>query len=297
MMRSLLVALALLCLSGPESARADQPLLQPGDTLALVGGTFIERMQAVPALEAELQGRRPDWKLRLRNLGWSGDDVHGFARKVFETDPEKGFERLHRDLDLAAPSVVLIAYGFAEASNGEAAVQRFEPGLRRLVQSMIDRQRRVILMQPFALPGIRTPGYADWIAACSAAIDRVGQELGVPVVKVSCDAFTADGLLPSSAGYQAIARQLAGALLGDASRAGAAATDEQLASLIRSKDELFFHRHRPQNETYLFLFRKHEQGNNAVELPQFDPLVDQLDQQIWQRAQQLTVAAGPDSTQ
>jgi lysophospholipase L1-like esterase len=297
MLRLLLVALALLCLNGRGSARADQPLLQPGDTLALVGGTFVERMQAVPALEAELQGRRPDWKLRLRNLGWSGDDVHGFARKVFETDPEKGFERLHRDLDLAAPSVVLIAYGFAEASNGAAAVQRFEPGLRRLAQSMLDRQRRVILMQPFALPGIRTPGYADSIAACAAAVERVGQDLGVPVVNVSCDAFTGDGLLPSPAGYQAIARQLAGALLGDASRGGAAAADEQLAGLIRSKDELFFHRHRPQNETYLFLFRKHEQGNNAVELPQFDPLVDQLDQQIWQRAQQLTVAAGPGSTQ
>ena len=297
MSRLLFIAVALLCISGRGSAVADPPLLQPGDTLALVGGTFIERMQAVPALEAELQGRRPDWKLRLRNLGWSGDDVHGFARKVFETDPEKGFERLHRDLDLAAPSVVLIAYGFAEASNGAAAVERFEPGLLRLAKSMLDRQRRVILMQPFALPGIRTPGYADWIAACSAAVDRVGKQLGVPVVAVTCEQFTGDGLLPSPAGYQAIARQLAGALLGDASRAGGAATDEQLASLIRSKDELFFHRHRPQNETYLFLFRKHEQGNNAVELPQFDPLVDELDQRIWQRAQQLTVSPAPAAAQ
>ncbi len=152
-------------------------------------------------------------------------------------------------------------------------------------------------MQPFALPGIRTPGYADWISACSAAVDRLGKEMGVPVVSVSCQDFTSDGLLPSPAGYQAIARQLAGTLVGDGNRGGAAAGDEQLASLIQSKDELFFHRHRPQNETYLFLFRKHEQGNNAVELPQFDPLVEQLDQQIWQRAQQLTLAAGPGSAQ
>src|SRR5688572_23552068 len=126
MSRLFLITVILLCISGSRSAAADQPLLQPGDTVALVGGTLIERMQSVPALEAELQGRRPHWKLRLRNLGWSGDDVHGFARKVFETNPEKGFERLHRDLDLAAPSVVLIAYGFAEASNGAAAVERFK---------------------------------------------------------------------------------------------------------------------------------------------------------------------------
>ena len=46
-----------------------------------------------------------------------------------------------------------------------------------------------------------------------------------------------------------------------------------LRHTVHEKNELFFHRWRPQNETYLFLFRKHEQGNNAVEIPKFDPLV------------------------
>ncbi len=43
--------------------------------------------------------------------------------------------------------------------------------------------------------------------------------------------------------------------------------------MINAKNELYFHRWRPQNETYLFGFRKHEQGNNAREIPLFDPLV------------------------
>ncbi|GIW91278.1 MAG: hypothetical protein KatS3mg109_1710 [Pirellulaceae bacterium] len=55
---------------------------------------------------------------------------------------------------------------------------------------------------------------------------------------------------------------------------------EQLRQLIRRKNELYFHRYRPQNETYLFLFRKHEQGNNAVEIPQFDPLIADLEARI-----------------
>ena len=63
-------------------------------------------------------------------------------------------------------------------------------------------------------------------------------------------------------------------------RRGGADQVEQLREAIRQKNELFFHRYRPQNETYLFLFRKHEQGNNAVEVPQFDPLVEKLEQQI-----------------
>ena len=48
---------------------------------------------------------------------------------------------------------------------------------------------------------------------------------------------------------------------------------QRLRELVVAKNKLYFHRYRPQNETYLFLFRKREQGNNAVEIPQFDPLV------------------------
>jgi lysophospholipase L1-like esterase len=55
---------------------------------------------------------------------------------------------------------------------------------------------------------------------------------------------------------------------------------EKLRAAINRKNELFFHRWRPQNNTYLFLFRKHEQGNNAVEIPQFDPLVAEQEQII-----------------
>lgn len=55
---------------------------------------------------------------------------------------------------------------------------------------------------------------------------------------------------------------------------------DKLRALINKKNELYFHRWRPQNETYLFGFRKHEQGNNAIEIPQFDPLVAELEAQI-----------------
>ena len=48
---------------------------------------------------------------------------------------------------------------------------------------------------------------------------------------------------------------------------------EQLRREIVAKNLLYFHRWRPQNETYLLGFRKHEQGQNAIEIPQFDPLV------------------------
>lgn len=55
---------------------------------------------------------------------------------------------------------------------------------------------------------------------------------------------------------------------------------ETLRKTIHYKNELWFHRHRPQNETYLFLFRKHEQGRNAAEIPQFDPLIEAEEKKI-----------------
>lgn len=50
---------------------------------------------------------------------------------------------------------------------------------------------------------------------------------------------------------------------------------ENLKNAILRKNELFFHRWRPQNVTYLFGFRKHEQGQNAKEVAEFEPLVQE----------------------
>ena len=55
---------------------------------------------------------------------------------------------------------------------------------------------------------------------------------------------------------------------------------ERLRQTVIAKDLLYFYRWRPQNETYLFGFRKHEQGNNAREIPLFDPLVEEKEQEI-----------------
>ncbi|WP_146115576.1 MULTISPECIES: SGNH/GDSL hydrolase family protein [Pirellulaceae] len=66
------------------------------------------------------------------------------------------------------------------------------------------------------------------------------------------------------------------------------AKTKQLHQAILRKNQLFFDRFRPQNETYLYLFRKHEQGNNAVEIPQFDPLIEEQDKKIFELKQPVT---------
>lgn len=55
---------------------------------------------------------------------------------------------------------------------------------------------------------------------------------------------------------------------------------EELRRRIREKSQLFFYRWRPQNWTYLYGFRKYEQGQNAKETPMFDPLIAEEEHRI-----------------
>jgi lysophospholipase L1-like esterase len=55
---------------------------------------------------------------------------------------------------------------------------------------------------------------------------------------------------------------------------------ERLRAVIVEKNRLYFQRWRPQNETYLFGFRKAEQGQNAREVSQLDPLIADLEAEI-----------------
>ena len=55
---------------------------------------------------------------------------------------------------------------------------------------------------------------------------------------------------------------------------------EALRAVVKEKNRLFFNQWRPQNETYIFGFRKHEQGQYAAEIPQFDPLIAEQEQKI-----------------
>ena len=55
---------------------------------------------------------------------------------------------------------------------------------------------------------------------------------------------------------------------------------EKLRQAIVEKNQMYFHRWRPENETYLFGFRKGEQGQNAKEIPEFDPLIEKKEAEI-----------------
>ena len=100
--------------------------------------------------------------------------------------------------------------------------------------------------------------------------------------EVARPALTDDGVHYGEAGHAVISRELVKGL-GYAESALVDQNNPALAELradIIEKDRLFFHRWRPANETYLFLFRKHEQGQNAKEIPMYDPLIAAQEKRI-----------------
>lgn len=67
---------------------------------------------------------------------------------------------------------------------------------------------------------------------------------------------------------------------------------EKLRELIEAKNLQFFNKWRPQNETYIFLFRKREQGKNAKEIPEFDPFIAAKEAEIGKLADEVAKGLG-----
>ena len=127
--------------------KTSQFRFRKGDRITWLGGTNVERRQTFGYLETLLASAHPDLNLKFRNLGWSGDNVHGLARAVFG-QPANGYKRLITDLRATKPSVVMLEYGNNEAHAGSEGLSRFQEGLQRLVVEIKKLGARPVIWLP-----------------------------------------------------------------------------------------------------------------------------------------------------
>lgn len=292
----LLLAFAGFLASSATSQGASLEL-QDGDRVVFVGGTFVERMQQFGYLETLLTIADADKHVTFRNLGWSGDTVWGESRALFGTQAD-GFARLIKDVKEAKPTVLAICYGANEAHAGQVGLPKFVDGLNHLLDQLAATRARVVLLSPYAYlpgpPGVPSPeSYNKNVAAYCDAIEQVAAKRDAQFVslldllsatqRTTDRRITVNGVHLTELGYRQAAGEVVKRLGVEVPAVDFAENNKKLTKLratIQLKNELYFHRYRPQNETYLFLFRKHEQGNNAVEIPQFDPLVEEQEELI-----------------
>lgn len=265
------------------------------DRVVLLGNTFIERDVNFGHIETYLSIALVDKKLTFRNLGWSGDTVHCHARSYFGP-PKEGFNRLTSHIEFLKPTIVLICYGAVAAYEGKDGIGSFEQGYEKLIDMIRAKAgARIVLVSPPPCENLGSP-LPDMVLQNSnlGMYTKFIQKLAKRKECDFVDLFTALGagklrMVPpvtingvhfSSQGYQKVALALGDALELEGIEKVAKSDMERLRSIVLEKNRLFFNRWRPQNETYLHGFRKHEQGNNAKEIPMFDPLIEQKEKTI-----------------
>jgi lysophospholipase L1-like esterase len=313
-MRILLLAIALVAglraTSDADAASPEKLEIKDGDRVLWIGGTLIEREQIYGYWEAMLTASYPDRNIKFRNLGWSGDTVWAESRGMFDS-PAEGYKRMLAMAQEFKPTLIILAYGGNESFGGAGEIDRFVAQYRKLVGDLKGTGARFAFLLPVDMEPASTVdpklavAFNKGVIPYRDAVRKLAAEENAPVIEllkpsdaeasISGQRLTTDGLNGTAVGYWVLAHRLRdqvqvsqpGVVLPLPANAfptapSAASADrlEQLRLAIIAKNELFFHRWRPQNFTYLFGFRKHEQGNNAVEIPQFDPLIEQKEEII-----------------
>jgi lysophospholipase L1-like esterase len=312
-MRILILA-ALIAGSGllsiSSAAPSEKLQLKEGDRVLWIGGTLIEREQIYGYWETMLTASYPDRTIKFRNLGWSGDTVWADSRGMFDS-PAEGYKRMLAMAQDFKPTLIILAYGGNESFAGPAGLEPFAGQYQKLIGDLKATGARFAFLLPVDMEPASTVdpklaiAFNKGVVEYRNAIRKIAEAESAPVIDlskpsnvesaVSGQRMTTDGLHATAVGYWALAHRLRDQV--QVSQPGvtlplpanayppeptAASADrlEQLRLAIIAKNELFFHRWRPQNFTYLFGFRKHEQGNNAVEIPQFDPLIEKQEEEI-----------------
>lgn len=285
-MRPQTLALILFFLA-PLSQAAEKPFTLPDDAkIAYIGNTVAERDQIHGYFETRLIESFPNQNIIYRNLGWSGDTVTGQARARFGQAID-GFNHIAAHVADLKPNVIFLNYGLNEAFSGPAGLDAFNDNLKKMLDMLSKGSPQIVIFSimqqeklppPLPDPASQNENIKLYNAALAkAAADRHLLFIDLYEVPAQFAAanpgkpFTANEIHPTPEGYQFLSDAIVKGL--GLPTPPPSANFEPIRKLTIEKNRLYFHRWRPENETYIFGFRKAEQGRNAVEIPQFDPLI------------------------
>jgi lysophospholipase L1-like esterase len=292
--RSAIYSLTVLTVTAGAAWAGDFEF-RDGDRVVLIGSTLIEREQRYGYWEAAITARNSDKNITFRNLGWSGDTVWGEARAVFGS-PADGYKALIDHVKAEKPTVIIVGYGTNESFAGAQGMPKFKEQYKKLLEDLAPTNARVILLSTMKIEKLPPPmpdstKANENLKLYRNAIEEMSKQRSAAFIDLFRDStgLTENGIHFTAQGYSQTALWVVGpspvSPIGPVP--GRDAHFEKFRKTIIEKNELYFHRWRPQNVTYLFLFRKQEQGNNAVEIPKFDPLIEAKEKEIAKLRQQF----------
>lgn len=290
----IVLALTATIAGAAEPPKSELPKfeLHDGDRVVFLGNTLIEREQKYGYWELMLTMAWPERNVTFRNLGWSGDTVWGESRAGFGTQAD-GFKALVNQVNAAKPTVIFVGYGNVEAFDGEAGLPKFIDGYNKLLDVLEATKARIVLLAPlFPESEITFPGpfeiYSRQVRQYAKTIADLAERRGHRFAEwqtFSAQNYDRSLINPYTRGIELLPEGYQSSAMFVQTTLGLPTQnpwtiDAELRDQIIKKNELFFHRWRPQNETYLFGFRKHEQGNNAKDVFAFDPLIEAEEKKI-----------------
>lgn len=286
--------LMICCVLLQTRASAEEDFeLKDRDRVVWIGSEFTEQATRHNFVEAALTARWPERRITFRNLGWAGDNPTGIARGYFGGAAE-GYRRLQEELTRLQPTVIFLEYGENAAYAGPEGLSPFNDQLQRLLIDLKKLTNRIVLVSPPAAEKLPSPlpdptSINTQRAAVTALLQTLANDeklrfvdiftpLRAELTERSGPHWTVDTIRYNAVGYAAAAEVTLNSLgISGFTREG---FQPELRELIRVKNDLYFHQYRPQNETYLRGFRKHEQGQNAKDIAEFEPLIAQAEARI-----------------
>ncbi len=282
--------------------------LTDGDVVAIVGDDLWEQIGRHAVFETQIRLANRDKSLRFRNMAWAGDDVSGQAQALFG-ETKDGYERRLSQIKSIAPTQVVVCFGRNEAIDSKWTIDGFIKQYSRFLDDLVHENYRItVALPPLSLANdTHSSEINENIKNYNAAIQKLCDAKNLPHVELPPiqSNYLIDGFRLSSRGLTALSIDWADLFvdfddkvqqllpssqdwikLSEANRsnetliADSSGSIAKIYRLVRQKEDEFFYAIRPQNETYLLLFRKHEQGNNAVDLDAFRELAAKTDIEI-----------------
>lgn len=243
-----------------EARPASQTFFKPGDVVALVGGEDVVVMRDNPQLEILVLQQPGLAGVKFRNLAFEGDTV-------FEQFRDLNFPSWEDQLNQVGATVVMAQFGKMESLDGPSGVPAFAEAYERFICRLAANTRRIALLAASPPKGAAPGSVAPYNEAARTLAVRRGWTFLDGVTHPLPDAATASfGFGPPRG-----------------------ATPD-LVSLVRKKNDLWFHYWRPQNWAFLHGDRTEQQSSRdhrdpkirwfPEEMTRWLPLVAAREQEI-----------------
>lgn len=136
-----------------SSVGAEPLRVEKNDSIVILGNTFAERMQIFGYFETFLHCRFPGHKLRIRNMGWSADEVDKRIRPM-------GFPDLFDELKELEADLIFLCFGFNESFQGPGRLGHYRTELGKFLTELSGRKfngesaPRIVLVSPLAFESL-----------------------------------------------------------------------------------------------------------------------------------------------